>query len=114
MKHVTMIIRKSPFSSILASEALRMSVGLIIMNNKIRLVLADEGVYNLQAVNHEKIKGPEVTRHLLTLQEFGCEIIAEQEALEANGIKECTVPVCLKSKQEIAQLLAESNYIIGI
>jgi sulfur relay (sulfurtransferase) DsrF/TusC family protein len=91
-----------------------MSVGLIIMNNKIQLILADEGVFNLNVADHTKINGPEVTRHLQTLHEFGCEIIAEQESLTANKIKECTVTVCLKNKQEIAQMLTESNYVISI
>jgi len=114
MKHVTIIISKSPFSSVLASEALRMSVGMIIMNNKLRLILSEEGVYNLNVTNHAIIQGPEVTRHLHTLQEFGCEIIAEQEAVDAGNIKDFSVSVLLKNRQEISQLLTESDYVIGI
>ncbi len=98
----------------MVSEALRMSVGLIIMNNKITLILADEGVYNLSTVDHEKINGPEVSKHLKTLQEFGCDIIADQQAMETNKIKQCSVTVCLKDKQEIAQIIAQCNYVIGV
>ncbi len=114
MKHVTVIINKSPLSSIMVSEVLRMSVGLIIMNNKVRLVFAADGVYSLGLVDHERIDGPEITKHLLTLQEFGCELIAEEDAVKLAALDKVSVPIQLKNKQEIAQMLTESDAVIGV
>ncbi len=111
MKSVTTVIRRSPFNSAMASEALRMSLGLVLKEIRVRVVFAEDGVYLLGDCAPETIEGPEVKRHIETLQEFGCELIAEQESLAARGISETAFDVQRMDRHTIARLLAESDRV---
>ncbi len=111
MKTVTTVIRRSPFNSAIASEALRMSLGLLIGNNRVRVVFAQDGVYLLGACSPESIQAPEVKRHIETLQEFGCELIAEAESLQSRGMSQTAFEVKQMNRDEIAHLLAESDRV---
>ncbi len=111
MKTVTTVIRCSPFNSAIASEALRMSLGLVLGDNRVRVVFAEDGVYLLGDCSPETIEGPEVKRHIETLREFDCDLIAEQESLEARGMSETALEVKRMDRDEIARLLAESDRV---
>lgn len=114
MKKVTTLIRQSPFNSALPAEALRMTLGLILSENKAQVVLTEDGVHLLRAVSPERIGGQDVHRHLRTLSEMGCDIIAEEESLEAMGIGDPAIQVTRKTRSEIAELLTTSDYVLGI
>lgn len=114
MKQVTTLIRQSPFNFALPAEALRMTMGLILSENKVRVVLTENGVNLLRAVSPERIGGQDVQRHLKTLGELGCDIVAEEESLDASGIGDPAIEVIRKSRGEIAELLSESDTVLGI
>ncbi len=114
MKEVTTLIRQSPFNSALPAEVLRMTMGLILSENKVQVVLTEDGVQLLRAVLPERIGGQDVKRHLETLGELGCDIIAEVESLDARGIGDPAIEVMRKSRSEIAELLAASDTVLGV
>ncbi|MDX1763078.1 MAG: DsrE family protein [bacterium] len=114
MKQVTTLIRESPFNAALPAEVLRMTLGLILSENKAQVILTEEGVNLLRSVSPARIGGQDVHRHLRTLAELGCPVIAEQESLDASGIGAPAIEVIAKSRREIANLLAESDYVLGV
>jgi sulfur relay (sulfurtransferase) DsrF/TusC family protein len=91
-----------------------MTLGLVLSNNKVRVVLVEDGVYVLGAVSPQLIEGGDVRRHMATLQEFGCDIIAEEQSLKSREITAPTINVTAKGMDEIYELLADSDYLVGI
>ena len=113
MKKVTVVIRKSPFNTLRNSEGLRMSIGLTLRDNAVRVVFAEDGVYTLAATAPEAVASPEVKRHIETLPMLGHELIAEKESLEERGIVNTRRKVGVQTRQEIARLIAESDVVIA-
>jgi len=98
----------------MTSEALRMSLGLILTDNKLNVIFLEDGVYALCPSEPGKIKGPDIKKHLVTLNECGCDLIAEEKSLTDRKITDLAVNIILKNRQEISELLASSDYVIGI
>ncbi len=113
MKKVTTIIRRSPFNSVVTSEALRMSLGLTLANNKVAVIFIGNGVYLLVTSGSQEAVYPEMKRHIETLRELGCELIAETESLEERGFSAGQIDVKKMSRVEIGQFLMESDRVIG-
>ena len=113
MKQVTTLLRQSPFNSTFTSEVLRMTLGLTLSGNAVKVVLAEEGVYLLQTPAPEKIGLSEIHRHVQTLQELGCLFLADQESVEERSIRDSVFPVTFKNRSAIADVLAESDLVIG-
>ena len=113
MKKVTTLIRQSPFNTSVPTEALRMSLGLTLANNKVTVVFVEDGVYMLASSASESMGYPDLKKHLSTLQDFHCKLAAEKESLEMRGIKAGKINAEIKSREEIDQLLEESDQVIA-
>ncbi len=113
MKKVTTVIRRSPFNSVIISEALRMSLGLTLTDNKVTVVFVEEGVYLLLSLSADVIGYPDLKRHIETLNMLGCELIAERESLEKRGLLCDSNEVNIKSRREIDQVIDRSDRIIA-
>jgi sulfur relay (sulfurtransferase) DsrF/TusC family protein len=112
MKHVTVVMRKSPFNSCRNSEALRMTVGLTLGDNVIVVVFRDDAVYTLLPTQPGLIGSLEIDKHLETLQLLNVRLVAERESLTERMLSHVKWDVERLTKQEVAQLLAESDAII--
>ena len=112
MKEVTVVIRKSPFNTLRNSEALRMSVGLTLAENRVRVIFVDDGVYTLLPTSPEVIGSPMLRKHLEMLRLLGCPRLAEEESLEERGLKTLGYEVEIKPRMEIARLIAGSDVVI--
>ena len=77
-KKIGLIIRKSPYTSLEAVEAMRMGVGLTIRNIEVYVFLLEDGLKALGKNGSEK-KSDEMMfkKHLETLNELGQTIVAE-------------------------------------
>ncbi len=113
MKTVTTVIRCSPFNSMQASEALRMSLGLSLSSNRVRVLFAEDGVYLLGPVSVERIGFSEMERHIRTLLEVGCELWVESESLEARGLSRLNFDVKTAERNEVSRFLAESDLVMS-
>ncbi len=113
MKQVTTLLRQSSLNSTFTSEVLRMTLGLTLSGNAVKVVLAEEGVYLLQASAPEKVGLSEMHRHIRTLQELGCPFVAEKESMEERGIRDSVFPVTREDRSTIAAILGESDLVIG-
>ena len=114
MKKVTTVIRRSPFNSIVVSEALRMSLGLTLDDdNKVTVVFIEDSVYLLPPLTSEAFGYPDAKKHIETLKMVGCELIAEKESLKKRGLPERGVEVTIKSRRAIDQIIERSDRVIG-
>jgi sulfur relay (sulfurtransferase) DsrF/TusC family protein len=89
MADVLVIIHKTPFNTLRNSEGLRMSVGLTTADdNKVTVLLIDDGVYLLRKTDPELIGSGIIRKHMDALKLLGHRIVAEKESLEKRGISD--------------------------
>ncbi|MBI3815267.1 MAG: DsrE family protein [Nitrospinae bacterium] len=112
MKKVTVVLQKSPFNTLRNSEALRMSLGLTLAENAVRVVFVQDAVYCLMPTMPEKIKSPVFGRHIEMLQTLKCRLVAEKESLEERGIGDIEYNAEVMDRKEISQFIKESNSVI--
>lgn len=112
MKRVTTIIRNSPFNSVIASEALRMSLGLTLTDNRVTVIFVEDGVYLLTAPAAEAIGYADVNRHMQTLTLVDCQLIAEKESLKKRGLGDRKVDANICDREEIDQIIEGSDRVI--
>jgi sulfur relay protein TusC/DsrF len=112
MKHVAVVLRKSPFNTCRNSEALRMTVGLTLGDNTIAVIFRGDGVYTLLPTQPALLGALEIDKHLETLQLLNVRLVAEQESLTERNLSHLKWDVERLAQHEVAQLLAESDAII--
>lgn len=110
-KTVTVLVRTTPLRSHRAAEALRMAVGQTLADHRVQLILSGPAVYILGEVRPEQIGGVQVQRSLDTLRMLGHPILVEQESLQASGLLQPPEGVEVRSRSEVAALLANSEVI---
>lgn len=113
MKKVATVIRRSPFNSATASEALRMSLGLTLTDNLVTVLFLEDGVYLPVSLAAENSGYPDTKRHIETLREMGCRLVAEKESLKERGLQDRPIEVEIKNREEIDQIIGKSDRVIG-
>jgi sulfur relay protein TusC/DsrF len=112
MKHVTVIMRQSPFNTCRNAEALRMTVGLTLGDHAIAVIFRDDGVYTLLPTQPALIGSLDIDKHLETLRLLNVRLMAERESLTARNLSQLKWDVERLGQHEVVQLLAESDAII--
>lgn len=112
-KTISVLLRKAPFDTVRNAEALRMSLGLTLRDDRIQIIFLEDGVYTLLKTSPEAIGSPSLARHLETLQGLDCPLVVEKESLEERGLGQLSLPVEIKTRAEIAALLAQSYIVIS-
>ncbi|NOY53800.1 MAG: DsrE family protein [Deltaproteobacteria bacterium] len=113
MKELVILLRKPPLERMFISEMLRMSLGMTLSGNRVKIVLAEEGVFLLQAPAPERIGLSEIHRHVRTLRELGCPFLAEKESMAERSIVETVFPVTRENRRTLGKILAGSDLVIG-
>ncbi len=90
-----------------------MSLGLTLTDNKVTVVFVEDGVYLPASLTKESIGYPDTKRHLETLKELGCELVAEKESLKERGLLGRKIEVIISSRKEIDQIIEQSDRVIG-
>jgi len=111
-KIISVLLRKSPFNTLRNAEALRMSLGLTLREDRVQVFFLEDSVYLLLKTAPERIKTAAIDRHIETLLEVEGRLIAERESLEERRIGELVVPAEIRSRREIAEMLAQSDIVI--
>jgi len=113
MSVVTVLVRGSAFGSRRAAEAMRMSVGQTLGDHDVRLVLAEDAIYALNAdVRPAMIAGGDVQRPIETLRMLGQPMYAESESLDARDVEELPAGVERIARADLAAMLAESDVVL--
>ncbi|MGR3310682.1 MAG: DsrE family protein [Candidatus Brocadiales bacterium] len=112
MKNVVVIIRNSLFNTVRNSEALRMSVGLTLEDNKITVLFTDDGVYLLGETNPNVISSGEIHKHIDTLRLLKHTLIAEKESLDSRNIEKLKYNVEILTRAEVSDTIAKADVVI--
>ncbi len=113
MNEVVVVIRKSPFNTTRNSEALRMSVGLTLEENKVTVIFLGDSVHLILKNNPELISSGIIHKHIETLILLKHRIVAEKEAFEKlnkENVKYDNIEIVGQS--QIAEIISNSNVVI--
>lgn len=110
-KKVLVLVKRPPFGSEHAGEALRLAVGLTLAdNNEITVALVGDGVGLLRELDPSAIAALEVKKHLDALQMLGVKLVAEAESLEAGDIRQSRAQSI--SHRDLLRLIDEAEVVI--
>jgi len=85
-KRVAVVVRRSPLNSVLASEGLRQSVGLVLAPLDITVLLLDQAAWLCVPLAPEAIEAPTIKKHIEMLQLLKHRVLVERESLERYGV----------------------------
>ena len=91
-----------------------MSLGLTLKDdNLVTVFFAEDGVYLPVSLASETSGYPDVKKHIETLKEMGCRIIAEKESLKERGLQDRPIDAEVISRKEIDQIIFACDSVIG-
>jgi len=112
MKKITVIVRNLPFNTRRNAEALRMSVGLTLREDKVTVIFMDNGVYSATRLKPERINLASLDREFGALKMMKSTLLADKPSIEKRGIKELIENINIVDREEINQTLNDSDIII--
>lgn len=112
MKKITVIVRNLPFNTRRNAEALRMSVGLTLREDKVTVIFMDDGVYTATRIKPEIIRFSPLDREFGALAMLKCRLLADKPSLEKRGIKELVENINTVDREEIVRTINESDIVI--
>lgn len=112
MKKISVIVRNLPFNTLKNAEALRMSVGLTLREDKVTVIFIDDGVYTATPTKSEIINVPAPVREFGALTMLKCKLLADKPSLEKRGIKELIENINIVERDEIVRTISESDIVI--
>lgn len=112
MKNITVIVRNLPLNTLRNAEALRMSVGLTLRDDKVTVLFLDDGVWNATPLDPNRIKGQSSEKEFKILNTLKCRLLADKEAAQERGISSFIDQVTPLERREIARIIADSDLVI--
>jgi sulfur relay (sulfurtransferase) DsrF/TusC family protein len=112
MKNITVIVRNLPFNTRKNAEALRMSVGLTLREDKVTVIFIDDGVYTATRTKPEMINIPPPVREFGALSMLKCKLLADKPSMEKRGIQEILENIKCVEREEIIRTINGSDIVI--
>ena len=112
MKKISVIVRNLPFNTRKNAEALRMSVGLTLREDKVTVIFIDDGVYTATPTKSEIINVPPPVREFGALTMLKCKLLADKPSLDKRGIRELIENINIVEREEIVRTISESDIVI--
>ncbi|MCC7201550.1 MAG: DsrE family protein [Nitrospirae bacterium] len=109
VKKLLIIIRTAPFNTISVPEALRMSIGLTVHDNKVSILLIDNGVWNSLRVDPAIIGRPDINDSMELFSACGIRVFADEASLKKRNITECDGTVEKINRGEALELIENSD-----
>ena len=113
VKNLLIIIRTTPFNTVSVPEALRMSIGLTVHDNRVSILLIDEGVWNSLRVVPHTIGRPDISDSMELFSACGISVFADEDSLKERNIAECDETIEKISRQEAIGLIAASDVTLS-
>ena len=114
VKNLLIIIRTTPFNTVSVPEALRMSIGLTVHDNRVSILLIDDGVWNSLRVAPHTIGRPDINDSMELFSACGIRIFADEASLKERNITECDGNIEKLSRQEAIGLILESDVTLSV
>lgn len=112
MKKITVIVRNLPLNTRRNAEALRMSVGLTLRDDKITVIFIDDGVYSATRLKPEVIKFPILKQEFAALKILKCGMLADRPSLERRGIENLHENITVAERDEIVKTITEADIVV--
>ncbi len=112
MKKITVIVRNLPFNTRRNAEALRMSVGLTLREDKVTVIFIDDGVYTATPTKPELIHFAPLEREFGALTMLKCKLLADKPSMDKRELKELIENVNPVERDEIVRTINDSDIII--
>lgn len=112
MKKIAVIVRNLPLNTRRNAEALRMSVGLTLREDKVTVIFVDDGVYSATHIKPELINFAPLDKEFGALSMLKCDLLADKPSMEARGIQKLIPKVKPTEREEIVRTITESDIVI--
>jgi len=113
LKSVILVVRTSPFNTIVLPEAMRMGVGLTVCDNSVNILLIDDGVWNVLRLAPHIIGRPDISESMELFQACGVRVFADEMSLKERDITECRSDIEKVSREDAYKLIADSDVVIS-
>ncbi len=113
MKKIVVVLRKGPFSTIRASEALRTTLGLTLnRNNQLTVLYLDRGAANLRALDPQLIRRPQIKESLDLFGPCGVKQAVDRDSLENWGPAQIHPGVKIIERETALTLMNTADVIL--
>lgn len=112
MKKITVIVRNLPLNTRRNAEALRMSVGLTLREDKVTVIFMDDGVYTAAPGKPELVNAASPKKEFEALSMLKCPMLADKPSIEKRGIKSLLANVAPAEREEIVRTITQSDIVI--
>ncbi len=112
MKKITVIVRNLPFNTRKNAEALRMSVGLTLREDKVTVIFMDDGIFSATPAKPERINLASLDREFGALSMLKGTLMADKPSMDKRGVKELIENIKIADREEIVRTMNGSDIII--
>ncbi len=112
MKKITVIVRNLPLNTRRNAEALRMSVGLTLRDDKVTVIFMGDGVYSATPTKPELVNLKPLHKEFEALSLLKCPLLADKASLEKRRISGLLANVKAVERVEIVKIITESDIVI--
>ncbi|MCZ7381159.1 MAG: DsrE family protein [Candidatus Methanoperedens sp.] len=112
MKKIAVIVRNLPLNTRRNAEALRMSVGLTLREDKVTVIFMDDGVYSATRTKPELINLKPLSKEFEALSMLKCPMLADKISMKKRGISTLTANVRAIEREELVKTITESDIVI--
>lgn len=112
MKKITVIVRNLPLNTRRTAEALRMSVGLTLREDKVTVIFMDDGVYTASSAKPELINFQSLKKEFEALSMLKCPLLADKLSLEKRGVTNLLANINATEREEIVRTITNSDIVI--
>ena len=112
MKKITVIVRNLPLNTRRNAEALRMSVGLTLRDDKVTVIFMDDGVYSATRIKPELIGFAPLDKEFEALSMMKCIMLADRTSMQKRKIHSFHGNVKPAEREELVRTITESDIVI--
>jgi sulfur relay (sulfurtransferase) DsrF/TusC family protein len=112
MKKITVIVRNPPLSTKRNSEALRMSVGLTLREDKVTVIFIDDGIYTATPLKPEIVGSQPGKKEFEVLSMLKCTLLADELSMKKRGITLLIPVVRAAEREELVRTITDSDIVI--
>lgn len=112
MKKIAVIVRNLPLNTRRNAEALRMSVGLTLREDKVTVIFMDDGVYSATHIKPELVNFAPLNKEFGALSMLKCSLFADKPSMQKREINKLIANVKPAEREEIVRTITESDIVI--
>ena len=112
MKKITVVVKNLPLNTRRNAEALRMSVGLTLRDDKVTVIFLNDGIYSATRTKPELINSKPLDKEFEALSMLKCPLLADRISMQERGISGLLAGVRAIEREDIVKTITESDIVI--